>query len=57
MFGNRDIGILGDIKCFDIHAWQGVVLREPSVVAIDLKGGKSWLPHPPVRCWQNPRQH
>ena len=41
MFGNRDIGIdLGTSSVLIYMRGKGVVLREPSVVAIDLKGGK-----------------
>ncbi|MGI5852604.1 MAG: rod shape-determining protein, partial [Caldicoprobacterales bacterium] len=41
MFGNRDIGIdLGTSSVLIYMRGKGVVLREPSVVAIDTKGGK-----------------
>ena len=41
MFGNRDIGIdLGTSSVLIYMRDKGVVLSEPSVVAIDLKGGK-----------------
>jgi rod shape-determining protein MreB len=41
VFGNRDIGIdLGTSSVLIYMRGKGVVLREPSVVAIDLKGGK-----------------
>ncbi len=41
MFGSRDIGIdLGTSSVLIYMRGKGVVLREPSVVAIDLKGGK-----------------
>ena len=41
MFGSRDIGIdLGTSSVLIYMKGKGVVLREPSVVAIDIKGGK-----------------
>jgi rod shape-determining protein MreB len=41
VFGSRDIGIdLGTSSVLIYMRGKGVVLREPSVVAIDLKGGK-----------------
>jgi rod shape-determining protein MreB len=41
VFGNRDIGIdLGTSSVLIYMRGKGVVLREPSVVAIDTKGGK-----------------
>ena len=44
MFGSRDIGIdLGTSSVLIYMKGKGVVLREPSVVAIDIKGGKTLL--------------
>ncbi len=41
MFGSRDIGIdLGTSSVLIYRRGKGIVLREPSVVAIDIKGGK-----------------
>lgn len=41
MFGSRDIGIdLGTSSVLIYRSGKGIVLREPSVVAIDIKGGK-----------------
>lgn len=41
MFGSRDIGIdLGTSSVLIYTRGKGIVLREPSVVAIDIKGGK-----------------
>lgn len=41
MFGSRDIGIdLGTSSVLIYRRGKGIVLREPSVVAIDTRGGK-----------------
>ena len=41
MFGSRDIGIdLGTSSVLIYRRGRGIVLREPSVVAIDIRSGK-----------------